>query len=79
MATIIDKLLNRRESDPKPTAEELRQVAELAQEESARLAELIEQAQRELRSEHHGASRRWKAAPCSRSAGRFEDRGGGER
>ena len=51
MATIIDKLLNRRDSEPKPTPEELRQVAELAQEESTRLAELIDRAQRELRSE----------------------------
>ena len=47
MPTIIDKLLNR-DTETKPSAEELRQIADLAQEETTRLAQLIDQARREL-------------------------------
>ena len=47
MATIIDKLLNR-DTENKPSAEELRQIADLARQETTRLAELIDQARREL-------------------------------
>ena len=47
MPTIIDKLLNR-DAETKPSAEELRQIADLAQEETTRLAQLIDQARREL-------------------------------
>ena len=44
MATIIDKLLNR-DTEAKPSAEELRQIANLAHAESERLAALVDQAQ----------------------------------
>ena len=47
MPTIIDKLLNR-DTENKPSAEELRKIADLAQQESTRLADLIDYAQREL-------------------------------
>ena len=50
MSTIIDKLLNR-DSEAKPSAEELRQIAKLAHDESERLAALVDQARRELEQE----------------------------
>ncbi len=50
MATIIDKLLNR-DTEAKPSAEELRQIANLAHAESERLAALGDQTRRELEQE----------------------------
>ena len=47
MSTIIDKLLNR-DSETKPSPEELRQIADIARQESERLAALIDQTRREL-------------------------------
>ncbi|TDI35766.1 MAG: hypothetical protein E2P02_27305 [Acidobacteria bacterium] len=50
MSTIIDKLLNR-DTEAKPSAQELRQIATLAHAESERLAALVNQARSELEQE----------------------------
>ncbi len=50
MSTIIDKLLNR-DTEAKPSAQELRQIINLAHAESERLAALVNQARSELEQE----------------------------